>query len=250
LRSLLVAALLLPPALFWGEALALEKCVAPDGSVSYVDRCPAGTTRAPSITDQRAPQTHQGTEIIRPDPLKGFTPVPEPRAEKAPTPAQAPAAAGLHVSFYDIQAHSHESLVRALDAHRPHARSSWTFAYEYKPGLVGSRCRVGTVTTQLRMEMTLPRWTPSAGADPALVERWQRFVEALRLHEDRRLDHARALENAIGPALASLPLASDCKALDAAARARYEALLGEARAHDQDYEARAQRGETGLPIFK
>jgi predicted secreted Zn-dependent protease len=240
--------LLLLGVFLWGEALALEKCIAPDGGVSYVDRCPAGTTRAPSITDERAPPQHSGTEILKPDPLKGFTPVPKIPSAKAP--AQAPEPSGLRVRYYDVQAHSHESLVRALDAHRPHARSSWKLAYEYKPGLVGSRCKIGTVSTKLEMLLTLPRWTPPPGTDFALVERWLRYVEALRLHEDKRLDHARALENATGPALASLPPASDCKALDVAARERYEALLEVAREHDDDYEARAQRGETGLPVFK
>ena len=44
----LIAPLLLPL-----PAQALEKCIAADGSVSYVDLCPAGTTRAPSKTDEQ-----------------------------------------------------------------------------------------------------------------------------------------------------------------------------------------------------
>ena len=93
---------LLAIALVPGSALALEKCVDASGKISYVDRCPAGTQRAPSTTDERIiPKVPPKPVITRPElePVPGaLKPVPIPsqspvEAAAPPKPAPAPGAA-------------------------------------------------------------------------------------------------------------------------------------------------------------
>jgi predicted secreted Zn-dependent protease len=82
--------------------------------------------------------------------------------------------------------------------------------------------------------MTLPRWTPPAGAAPELLGRWERFMKTLITHQNARLDHARELERSLGPALAALEPARDCAALDAAVKARYAELEEQTKARAQE----------------
>ena len=273
-----VLALLAAIALSPGSALALEKCVAPDGKISYVDRCPAGTTRAPSSTDERIiPKVPPAPVITRPElaPVPGaMTPVPIPAptpAEAAappqpPSPASTPAApatvspapaaakpspvsaaappADVKVEYYDVEGTDQPSLVKALNARGGgHAKSSWKLAYQYQPRREKAMCGVGAVSTQLDLAMTLPRWTPPQDATADLVQRWTKYVDALMTHENARLDKARELERGLKPALQALPLAADCNALDAAVVERYEALQQQSRR-----DAEAAQGAN--PVFE
>lgn len=276
IRTFVFLALALAP----GLALALEKCVDASGRISYVDRCPAGTTRAPSTTDERIiPKTPPKPVITRPElePVPGaMQPVPipsttpaeaaaPPKPEPAPGPAPAPAAGSpmpsaaaapaappvtaatlpsdVKVEYYDVQAVDQAALVQALNARSGgHARSAWKLSYQYQPRREKGQCGVGPVFTQLDLAMTLPRWTPPANAPADLVARWQKYVDALAANENGHLDKARELDRALKPALQALPLAADCNALDAAVVARYESLQQQAQ---RDIEAQSKS-----PVFE
>jgi predicted secreted Zn-dependent protease len=103
---------------------------------------------------------------------------------------------------------------------------------------------VGTVTTKLELSMTLPRWSPPAATPPELIERWQRYLISLMSYQNGRLERARELERALKPALAAVPPAADCPALDVAVRARYETLQQEAKTRD------TEPADTGKLVFE
>jgi predicted secreted Zn-dependent protease len=232
-------------------AAALEKCVGADGKISYMDRCPAGT-RAPAKTDEQLiPKAHSAPVITKPElePLQNVmkpappTDAPKPAAAVvvptvAPTPAPAPspvltaAPADVKVDYYDVQGSDHASLMSALNARSAgHAQSSWKLAYQYQPRREKGLCGAGSITTKLELAMTLPRWTPPAGAPQDLADRWARYVNALVAHENARLDHAREMERALKPSLLEVP-PMDCAALDAAVAERYNTMREEVRARE------------------
>lgn len=245
LKFVLTPFLVLPCA-----AHAVQKCIAEDGSVSYVDVCPAGTQRAPSRTDPQPPPAHKGTAPVKPDPFQGFKPVPDPKAQAEEQASAPPKTIGPQVAYYDIEGADVAALLRALEARGAHAESSWKLSYEFKPDMQAGGCRVASVSTALEQRVVLPRWKAPAGADPGLVERWKRYVEALRAHEERRLDAARELEADLGPALMALGPAASCGALNDAALARYETLVARARAREADFVARGKSGLIELPLLR
>jgi predicted secreted Zn-dependent protease len=268
-----VLALLATFGLAPAAALALEKCVAPDGKISYVDRCPAGTTRAPSTTDERIiPKVPPAPVITKPElePVPGAlkpVPIPAPSpaeaaappsppvsAPSATSPLAAPAApapvststppADVKVDYYDVEGADQPALVKALNARGGgHAKSAWKLSYQYQPRREKGMCGVGTVVTRLDLAMTLPRWTPQEGAPADLVQRWTKYVDALMAHENARLEKARELERELKPALEALPPAADCNALDAAVVERYEAL-------QQKNRRDAEASEGASPVFE
>jgi predicted secreted Zn-dependent protease len=123
-------------------------------------------------------------------------------------------------------------------------------SYELNSALQGNRCKAHSVNTRLQQTITLPRWPAPAGTDSALVERWNKYVEDLRRYEDMRLEHARALEDALGRTLMELEPAASCDALKAAARGRYEALVARAKAAEADFVARSKSGLIEVPLLR
>jgi predicted secreted Zn-dependent protease len=229
------------------EAAALEKCIGPDGKISYMDTCPPGT-RAPSQTDDPlVPKPRPGTVIIKPEiqplpqpaPGSAVTVVPIPPPPPAPLPGIAPfvpaAPADVQLASYDVQGSDHASLVTALNTRGPEAgQSSWKLTYQYQPHRDKRTCAVASVTTKLELVMALPRWSPPPGTPEELIGRWEKYVNALMAHQNARLERARELERALKPALLAVPPAADCAALDAALSERYEALEQQSRARDAD----------------
>jgi predicted secreted Zn-dependent protease len=231
---------LLAAVLFSSPALALVKCVGADGKISYVDVCPTGTTRTPSKTDEQLiPKPRPGTTIIKP----GIQPIPSPSpgapitVKPIPPPSPAPvlveAPADVLLGYYELEASDHASLVKALNARGSEVvRSSWKLSYQYQPGRELGRCVVGAVTTKLELAMTLPRWSPPPGTPQDLVERWQRYLIALMSHQNTRLERARAFERALKPALAAVPPAANCDALDVEVYEVYAEQQRQAQARD------------------
>jgi len=236
---------------FPGELLAVEKCVGADGKISYVDVCPAGTTRAPAKTDEQlVPRTGSGTTVIKPEikpipeaspgapiTVKPIPPPPPPPPPPTPPPAAvlAEVPGDVQLAYYDIEATDQASLLAALNARgATQGQASWKLSYQYVPKRGMRECAVGTVSTKLELGMTLPRWTPPSGTPAELVGRWERFLKALVAHQNARLDNARALERSLGPALAAVPPAADCAALDAAVKERYAALEEQTQAKAQE----------------
>ena len=165
-----------------------------------------------------------------PDPSAPPKPVPAPAVPGAPAPILQGPPADVKLEYYEVQGTDQASLVQALNAHPGgHASSSWNLSYQYQPRRDKGQCGVGAVSTKLDLAMTLPRWTPPAGASLDLVERWEKYVNALASHENARLERAREMDRALKPALQALPMAPDCAQLDAQVQKRYAELQEESR---------------------
>jgi hypothetical protein len=236
LKSLSLFAILL---LYAGGAHALQKCVAPDGSVSYVDICPAGTQRAPSKTDPRLIPKPSGTLPRKPEaasPAPAPAVVPRTAAPRPPKPM--PLRVGdVDLEFYDVEAASFSGARSAVTA-RPTGPvlAAWKLGFEYKVRqAAGGRCALDTLSTKLDLVLTLPRWMAPPGTPEDEIELWRDYVDALRIGEDPRLEHARAFERALPGELLALPAAETCAALEAAMRGRYESLRAQTQARFSDH---------------
>jgi predicted secreted Zn-dependent protease len=117
-------------------------------------------------------------------------------------------------------------------------RIGWSFTSRETEGRhVVSAARVDVVVTR-----TLPRWRPPATAEPALVARWNDFVEAIARHEQGHVDlvvsGARSLHEAI-VGLAPIELR---EALHRRVAALVEAAFATIHAADLDYDEATQHG--------
>jgi predicted secreted Zn-dependent protease len=97
--------------------------------------------------------------------------------------------------------------------------------------------------------MALPNWIDEAKAEPGLRARWDRFVAALKLHEEGHFDHGRQFGSELERSLAMLGAQNSCNTLDVLTHQHYDALLEKYRAIDMEYDATTDHGRTQGAIF-
>jgi predicted secreted Zn-dependent protease len=167
-------------------------------------------------------------------------------AQSRPPPIQP----GHHVRYYDVSGLTLETLERSLDQHAPtgpngiraYGLTEWEISWNYFPWKRRNDCKLLYISTSLRTTITLPKWPDSEDASPALVGRWDAFIEALEDHENGHLENARAAERAIADALSNASSAATC---GAAARAADQAALDVVwryRSLDQKYDRDTRYG--------
>jgi predicted secreted Zn-dependent protease len=146
---------------------------------------------------------------------------------------------GVQMEYYDVQ---------APGGHQGHA--SWSMSYTYRSrSAPGGGCGVESVATRLDLKVKLPRWSQAAGTSSELAGRWDRYMDALRVHENGHLQTGRDLESNFKRAASGI-VTADCGALDAALRASFDSLLRQANQRDKDYDAQTGHGATQGAVFK
>jgi predicted secreted Zn-dependent protease len=147
--------------------------------------------------------------------------------------------AGAQIEYYDVQ---------APGGHQGH--TSWNMSYTYRSrSAPGGGCGVESVTTKLDLKVKLPRWSQTAGTSSELAGRWDRYLDALRVHENGHLQTGRDLENNFKRAASGI-VTAECGALDAALRTSFDSLLRQANQRDKDYDAQTGHGATQGAVFR
>ncbi len=209
-------------------AVALEKCVSPDGRISYSEQpCAAGSKRAPIGGGTSSTVNTPGG------------------VSSAYTPP-----ADVKFDYYEVRGADFDSVLGSMMSGRQFAgRTDWHLSYRYQPRAEAGACKADSVTTTLALSMTLPHWSPPPGVPGDLIGRWERFMSALRMHEDGHVQDARTLESTAKRALLALSSAN-CAGLDAAMHARFDQLLEQGRARDREYDEQTGHGKTQGAVFR
>lgn len=237
----LVAFLLaLPPG-----ARAMEKCVSPEGKISYSDEpCPAGSK---SRTISAPPPRSAPTEPAKPGAVAKAG---APAKAGGAAAAAAASAAKPAIAYFDVQGADFETLRAALDAHGGmHGQADWKLGYQYEPKRAGRVCSVGSLSTQLMLTMTLPKWAPPRNAPSNLVSRWTRYVNALRLHAEGHLQIGRDFETAFKRS-AAVASTRTCDELEKTLKGYFDLLLAKYKTQDRDYDRDTAQGRTQGAEFK
>jgi len=149
------------------------------------------------------------------------------------------------LEHYDISGSKAGQLKRAMKRLGPRegggryvAYTEWILTWTYTFDERETECRFDSFDVRAAITMTLPRWDPGDDAPVELVERWERFIEALERHEN---GHARiALEAAasIDAAVSALGPRASCDELereaDATARDKVERYRHRERRYDEE----------------
>ena len=116
---------------------------------------------------------------------------------------------------------------------------NWTFGFDSSE----AGCKASHIVVDLDIHMILPRWSAPAGADPALRSRWDRYLSALRTHEDGHRDRAEAAARDVRRALLMEPGARNCDALKNRLNSRANALLDDLRKQQAAYDRETAYGQ-------
>ena len=120
--------------------------------------------------------------------------------------------------------------------------TSWTvrWSYRYEPDDTRG-CEVTHVEVELETVITLPEWSPPAGADTGLVDEWGRFLDALTRHEEGHKAHGVAAARAARRELGRVR-APACSLIEDEVNMRGEAIIGRHARLDKVYDEETGRG--------
>ncbi len=129
------------------------------------------------------------------------------------------------------------------------AHATWNVSYEYTTRVERGQCRIASVSTTLVGQIRMPRWTATQGSPAALRAKWDRYVSALKVHEDGHIAIGRRFEKAARRAIESLPAMSGCGQFSTLAKQRFDETLERYRAIEKDYDISTGGGRTQGAVF-
>jgi predicted secreted Zn-dependent protease len=137
------------------------------------------------------------------------------------------------------------------DKRRGRRFAGWTdwaiqWWFEYRVGEDG--CRIERVAAQTRVTYTLPRWSDERDAPVELREAWQRFLDALIVHEHGHGEIAGRLGRRVETALMELPAEPTCAALEQTANALGSRIV-ETDQEQEAYDRRTGHGGAQGAVF-
>ena len=181
--------------------------------------------------------------------------VPKPRAALLLPPSVWPRDTAIH--WYDIEGDTEAELRVQLDARGPEdshgqrhdAYTAWHVTWRFPFSQNEEGCSTGPVTTDVHINVTLPRWRGPADERDPVVRRWRRYLDALEEHESGHRETGFRAATDISDTLPGLPPKPTCEAAEEAANATAREVLERYRTADTDYDEETRHGATQGAVF-
>ena len=159
-------------------------------------------------------------------------------------PAQAAVDLDDQIEHYAIHGATPADLRREMNTRGPQGAGSrrfdgytrWFVSWRYDYSNTRGGCSIASVTTSVKVLMTLPQWSDESRASSATRQQWARYLAALELHEQGHRRHGIAAANEIYGAIAAMPPAGSCDALSKNANALGMSILRKYNQLDLDYD--------------
>lgn len=170
----------------------------------------------------------------------------------APVPAYSAVSINDNVDRYDINGRTAAELRREMSAKGPAGSggrrfdgyTKWYVSWSYRYRNVGAGCVIASVSTSVRVTITLPQWRNESAGDSATRAQWARYIAALELHERGHRQNGVDAANEVDQAIAAMPPAGSCDALGSAANALGMSILQRYNQRDIDYDNETRHGAT------
>ncbi|MGH8172072.1 MAG: DUF922 domain-containing Zn-dependent protease, partial [Rhodanobacteraceae bacterium] len=162
------------------------------------------------------------------------------------------------IDYLDVTGNSKRELVESLDrlsvaddnGKRFYGHTRWELRWNFNVTSEGTECRVTSVSVELNVRTSLPRWDPPRNADPALIRRWDVFLDGLRMHEEGHRDIALAAADEITQRIEAVRPAASCATLKRTVGIRANSLLAEYREKSRRYDQTTDHGRTQGAVLR
>lgn len=128
-------------------------------------------------------------------------------------------------------------------------RYQWRLSWRFNTRSTAAQCFMSQAGVTIEAVLTLPEWSAPTGADPLLIEEWQRYLAALTAHETGHRDLALAGAERLQSALLQVS-PRHCGATQADARQVAQQLLGEMKQEDVRYDETTHHGATQGAVWR
>lgn len=117
---------------------------------------------------------------------------------------------------------------------------NWMFGYQY----VGGGCSLENVTAGVRVDIYYPKWEQPESFASGLDTEWQRYIDALTVHENGHRDYALSDAQEIVNVLTGLPFQATCDEAGMVANETANSIHDSYSAQSAAYDDETNHGET------
>ena len=151
---------------------------------------------------------------------------------------------------YEVRGLTHQEIARSLrDEARRNVRDGfrgyheWNISWRFRYAPRGQGCAITSSSVNLRAVTTLPRWVDRERADSALIAEWDRYIGALRAHENGHRDIAYRAAAEIQRTLRRFQAAT-CTSISPTANRVARDILDRRRRENHEYDEKTRHGGT------
>jgi predicted secreted Zn-dependent protease len=129
------------------------------------------------------------------------------------------------------------------------ARTDWSVQWSFRYTKKDDRCMIQNASSSVAIIVTLPQWQLLKNAPQSLVDEWNQYLIALRLHEVGHQQHGIDAATEVLQRLNSFPSYASCKSLKTAAQAAAQAIIQQFNQRDVAYDRTTKHGYTQGAVF-
>lgn len=155
--------------------------------------------------------------------------------------------------FYNVFGNNFNAIEASIKKNRPDGNNSgneWHISWQYSFEEKKDRCYISEPVVNRKVVIILPQWRPESGASSALIKEWQRYSQALKVHQLGHVAYAKKAQKAILTALEHMPPNKSCAILKKEANALAKTILEDFYAQDRQYEKSTKKGLEQGAVFK
>lgn len=160
------------------------------------------------------------------------------------------------ISYYQISGDNESQLRGEIDSKRPvgddgayDARTKWYIKWSYPFAKEENSCRTGPLLITTEIEFIYPQWTNQDNASTELKDKWNKYMENLKVHESKHKEFAINGGRQILQALSALSSYPTCEKLDEIANQKGQEILESIRKNDKEYDAATDHGRSQGAVF-
>jgi len=142
-----------------------------------------------------------------------------------------------------------QKCVRWSDGHKYDSLTSWDVKWDHRYDQASERCAINSFKPIVEITFRYPRWKRTDDAPRPLVEKWDRYLENLIIHENGHRDRVVDAAADLSRAVAQLPPAPTCADLDRNVRALFRMRMAKMNKDQREYDETTKHGATQGAVF-
>lgn len=157
----------------------------------------------------------------------------------------------IRTVYYEIQGLTFEALRTQMNTLGPldtrekrryDGRTDWFVRWNFRYQNNGNICKITSANVDTSVIFTMPQWRKPPQVDSNLVNRWNRFITNLQIHEDGHKQHGIDAGNEVLQTILKMPVYQSCTQLVSATNATANRVIKKYNKLDILYDQETQHG--------
>jgi predicted secreted Zn-dependent protease len=160
-------------------------------------------------------------------------------------------AENAQTTYYDVVGSNANALRRQMNAKGPpeggkrfDAHTEWNVRWNYRYRPTASGCELAGVNVSVSGTILLPRWIHANDVPKVLVQDWDKYLAALKLHEEGHYAHGESAARDIEAMARSFHGSGDCATVVSEFNAQARSIIERYKALDAAYDQETDHGRT------